>query len=184
MAVRIINSKSLCRTKRLGALGSCSVQLTEADELAQRVAARMFREDKASQAMGMDIEACGEGWARVGMTIRPDMLNGHGTCHGGFLFVLADSAFAFACNSRNERTVAQHCAITFLKPGLSGQRLVAEARQQALAGRSGVYDVTITDENDEVVATFQGLSRRINGAVIEAGADPRSNPSPAGVSAE
>lgn len=144
------------------------MRASEADDLAQRVTDKMFSEDKASQTMGMTVEACGDGWARVGMTVREDMLNGHGTCHGGFLFVLADSAFAFACNSENRRTVAQHCAITFLKPVLSGQRLVAEARRQAHAGRSGVYDVTISDEAGSVVATFQGLSRRIDGTILEA----------------
>lgn len=148
------------------------MRLTEANDLAQRVTSKMFSQDNASQGLGMTVDACGEGWARVSMTVRSEMLNGHGTCHGGFLFVLADSAFAFACNSGNQRTVAQHCAITFLKPVLPGQRLTAEARQQALAGRSGVYDVTVADENDTVVATFQGLSRRIDGAIIETGAAP------------
>ena len=157
---------------------------TEADELAQRVTARMFSEDNASQAMGMTVDACGDGWARVSMTIRPDMLNGHGTCHGGFLFVLADSAFAFACNSRNERTVAQHCAITFLKPGLPGQRLTAEARRQALAGRSGVYDVTVSNQDGAVIATFQGLSRRIDGAIIETEIAPSAKAPSVGVPAE
>lgn len=154
-------------SKRIGWLGSGRVRLTEADDLAQRVTAKMFSEDNASRAMGMVVDACGDGWARVSMTVRSDMLNGHGTCHGGFMFVLADSAFAFACNSGNQRTVAQHCAISFLKPVLPGQRLTAEARRQAHAGRSGVYDVTIADETDAVVATFQGLSRRIDGTVIE-----------------
>ena len=148
------------------------MRLTEADDLAQRVTAKMFSEDKASQGLGISVDACGDGWARVCMTVRSDMLNGHGTCHGGFLFVLADSAFAFACNSGNQRTVAQHCAITFLKPVLSGQRLTAEARRQALAGRSGVYDVTIADESGAAVATFQGLSRRIDGMIVEAGEAP------------
>ncbi|MGK2285038.1 hydroxyphenylacetyl-CoA thioesterase PaaI [Pedomonas sp. V897] len=140
---------------------------TEADRLAQRVAARMFNEDKASQAMGMSVEAAGDGWARVSMIVRADMLNGHGTCHGGFLFVLADSAFAFACNSRNERTVAQHCSITFLKPVPAGARLIAEARRQAGSGRSGVYDVLVTGHDGEAVAIFRGLSRRIQGEIIE-----------------
>lgn len=148
------------------------MRLTEADDLAQRVAEKMFSEDNASQGLGMTVDACGDGWARVSMTVRPDMLNGHGTCHGGFMFVLADSAFAFACNSGNQRTVAQHCAITFLKPVLPGQRLTAEARRQAASGRSGVYDVVLTDENDAVVATFQGLSRRIDGVIVEAKAAP------------
>ena len=140
---------------------------TEADRLAQRVAAKMFSEDKASRGLGMSVDAAGDGWARVSMLVREDMLNGHGTCHGGFLFVLADSAFAFACNSRNERTVAQHCSITFLKPVLAGDRLVAEARRQAGSGRSGVYDAVLTDQEGAIVATFRGLSRRINGEIIE-----------------
>lgn len=139
----------------------------EADRLALRVASRMFRDDNASRSLGMAVEAAGDGWSRVSMTVREDMLNGHGTCHGGFLFMLADSAFAFACNSRNERTVAQHCSITFLKPVAAGERLVAEARRQAGSGRSGVYDVLVSDQEGVVVATFRGLSRRIHGEIIE-----------------
>ncbi|MCH8684517.1 hydroxyphenylacetyl-CoA thioesterase PaaI [Pedomonas mirosovicensis] len=145
---------------------------TEADRLAQRVAARMFSEDKASRGLGMTIDAAGDGWARVSMTVREDMLNGHGTCHGGFMFVLADSAFAFACNSGNQRTVAQHCSIAFLKPVSAGDRLTAEARRQAASGRSGVYDAILTDQDGAVVATFRGLSRRINGEIIEDASEP------------
>ena len=120
----------------------------------------------------MTIDAAGDGWARVSMTVREDMLNGHGTCHGGFMFVLADSAFAFACNSGNQRTVAQHCSIAFLKPVSAGDRLTAEARRQAASGRSGVYDAILTDQDGAVVATFRGLSRRITGEIIEDASEP------------
>jgi acyl-CoA thioesterase len=119
----------------------------------------MWSADRASQALGMRLEAAGGGAARIAFTIGEDMLNGHGTCHGGFIFALADSAFAFACNSHGERAVAQHCAITYLAPAHAGSRLVAEARERARRGRTGIYEVVVRDERGEVVALFEGLAR-------------------------
>lgn len=100
------------------------------------------------------------------MSVRPDMLNGHGICHGGFIFTLADSAFAFACNSYNQTTVAQQNQITYLSPGQPEERLTAAAREVSRSGRSGIYDVTVTGEDDRVVALFRGLSRSINGQLF------------------
>ena len=133
------------------------------EERARRSAEALWAGDRASQAMGMAIEAVGPGTATVSMTLRPDHLNGHGTAHGGIVFTLADSAFAFACNSRNQRAVAQHAVITFISAGRGGERLLATAREAALAGRSGTYDVTVTGEDGRTVAIFQGLSRIVGG---------------------
>ena len=137
-----------------------------AQALAERVAAGMFARDPASQALGMAIAAVGPGHATLTMTVRADMLNGHATCHGGFVFTLADSAFAFACNSHNANTVAAGCSIEFLAASREGDRLVASARERALAGRSGVYDVEIVNQRGETVALFRGKSARIKGEVV------------------
>ena len=130
---------------------------------ASRCAELMFAKDAASAGLGMEITAVGPGSATLTMTVRPDMLNGHGICHGGFIFALADSAFAFACNSYNQLTVAQQNQITYLSPGQSGERLVAEATETARNGRSGIYDVTVTGADGRKVALFRGLSRSIKG---------------------
>jgi acyl-CoA thioesterase len=129
------------------------------DDLARACAEAMWRDDRASQALGMTLEAIAPGLARLAMTIRPDMVNGHGTCHGGFIFTLADSAFAFACNSRNRRAVAQHCFVTFLRPVRLGQVLIAEAVERVLSGRNGIYDVTVRGDEGLAVAEFRGHSR-------------------------
>ena len=122
----------------------------------------MWNGDAASQGLGMVLEAAGPGAARLSLMVGPHMLNGHGSCHGGFIFALADSAFAFACNSRGQAAVAQSCAITYLRPVRAGERLVATARELALAGRSGLYDVRVTSEAG-VVAEFRGQSRAAGG---------------------
>lgn len=143
--------------------------------IAEAVGSAMFDADQASQALGMHVKAIGPGWADISMTIRKDMLNGHGTCHGGLLFALADSAFAFGCNAYNKVTVAQSCEITFLAPGQLGDVLEAKCREQALAGRSGVYDVEITNQTGAVIALFRGKSRRIRGDVVD-GLTPTEKP--------
>ena len=130
----------------------------EADRLARRVAEHMFARDGTALAWGLEVEAASEGYALVALTLRPDMLNGHGTAHGGMVFALADSAFAFACNSRNVATVAQGASIVFLSAASAGERLVAEAVERALEGRTGVYDITVR-AGSRVIATFQGQSR-------------------------
>jgi acyl-CoA thioesterase len=139
--------------------------MRNADELARAVAETMLAREGTGPAWGLELESAREGYARVAMTIRPDMLNGHGTAHGGMIFALADSAFAYACNSRNATTVAQHAAITFLAPAREGDRLTAEAQERAGEGRSGVWDVTVRC-GEQVVAVFQGLSRTVGGTVV------------------
>lgn len=132
--------------------------MTTSEALAQRVGQSMFSSDRASQMMGMRLEHMAPGCARVTMTVRADMLNGVGTCHGGFIFTLADSAFAFACNSHNELTVAAGCSIEFLQPGKLGDVLAAEAVEQTRSGRTGVYDIVVRNQRDEIIAVFRGKS--------------------------
>ena len=143
----------------------------EAQALAERVAAGMYERDRASQAMVMQIGAIGPGYAELTMTVRADMLNGHAICHGGFIFTLADSAFAFACNSYNLTTVASGCAIDFVAPAREGDVLAAMARERSVSGRTGVYDIEVTNQHGETVAYFRGKSYRIKGHVIE---DPQT----------
>jgi acyl-CoA thioesterase len=139
------------------------------DELARRVAETLWEREGTSGAWGVAIEEVRVGYARITMTLRADMLNGHRTAHGGMLFALADTAFAYACNSRNVNTVAQQASVVFLAPADEGDRLIAEAREEASAGRIGAYTVQVTKAGGEPVAVFQGLSRTIGGAVLEDG---------------
>ncbi len=136
----------------------------EGELRAERSAAAMWATDAASQGLGMVLEDVGPGLARMSMTVEPRMLNGLGSCHGGFIFALADSTFAFACNSRNQRAVAQSCSITYLHPAQLGERLVATAQELAAAGRSALYDVRV-QSSERVVAEFRGQSRLIGGEV-------------------
>jgi acyl-CoA thioesterase len=135
------------------------------DELARACAEAMWREDRASQGLGMAITAIGPGHATLTMTIQPHMVNGHGIAHGGFIFTLADSAFAFACNSHNERTVAAQGSITFIRPGKLGDHLVAQAREISRSGRSGIYDISVSAD-ESVIAEFRGHSRSIGGVLV------------------
>ncbi|WP_113753195.1 hydroxyphenylacetyl-CoA thioesterase PaaI [Bordetella trematum] len=139
---------------------------TDPQALADAVSEAMFAEDAASQGLGMRVVESGPGYARLTMTVRPDMLNGHKTCHGGFIFALADSCFAFACNSRNVSTVASGCVIDYLAPGFEGDILTAVGQERSLAGRTGVYDVTVTNQEGRNVAIFRGRSYRIKGQII------------------
>ena len=127
-------------------------------ELARACADAMWEGDEASRGLGMQLEHVAPGAARLSMPVRPAMLNGHGTCHGGFIFALADSAFAFACNTTGAPSVASHCAVTYLRPARLGDRLVATAEERQRAGRSGIYDVRVV-AGDDVVAEFRGQSR-------------------------
>ncbi len=138
----------------------------EAQALAERCADSMFARDTASQGLGIRIVKVAPGFAVMTMTVRADMLNGHATCHGGFIFLLADSAFAFACNSHNLTTVAAGCTIEFLAPAREGDVLTATGRERALAGRSGVYDIDVTNQHGATIAVFRGKSARIKGHVI------------------
>ena len=137
-----------------------------ADALARRVADAMYAEDNASRNLGIRIEAVGDGWARMSMPVTEEMLNGHRVCHGGYIFSLADSAMAFASNSRNRVSVAQFCSIAFLRPGRAGCLLLAEAREQADAGRTGMYAVEVREKDGEVVAVFSGAVRRLGDRTI------------------
>jgi acyl-CoA thioesterase len=141
-------------------------QKTPAQLMAEQVAGAMFERDQASRALGMEIQSVGPGYACLRMRVRKDMLNGHQTCHGGFIFSLADSAFAFACNSRNESTVAAGCQIEFLLPGYEGDVLQAEAVEKALSGKSGVYDISVINQHGKLIAVFRGKSHRIKGFVV------------------
>ncbi len=138
----------------------------EAQALAERVARSMFERDRASQALGMRIERVAPGFAELSMTIRGDMVNGHALCHGGLVFTLADSAFAFACNSTNFNTVAAGCSIEFLAPGREGDVLTATARERAQGQRAGVYDIDVRNQDGATIALFRGKSMRIKGNVV------------------
>jgi acyl-CoA thioesterase len=133
------------------------------DDLARACAEAMWKEDDTSKGLGMEIVEIKAGEATLAMTVKPHMVNGHGIAHGGFIFTLADSAFAFACNSHNERAVAAQGNISFIKPGKLGDRLIATAREISRSGRSGIYDVRVT-AGDIVIAEFRGHSRTIGGA--------------------
>ncbi len=137
------------------------------DDLARACAEAMWNEDDASKGLGMEILQIKPGEATLTMTVKPNMVNGHGIAHGGFIFLLADSAFAFACNSRNERAVAAHCDISFIRPGKLGDRLVAVAREISRTGRSGIYDIRVTVV-DTAIAEMRGHSRTVGGAWVPA----------------
>lgn len=135
--------------------------MTDPHTLARASAEAMWADDRATNGLGMSLEAVAPGRAQVSMSVTEAMVNGHGICHGGFIFTLADSAFAYACNSYGEAAVAQHCAITFLRPVRLGETLHADAVERALAGRSGIYDVQVTGEDGRIVAEMRGHSRRV-----------------------
>jgi acyl-CoA thioesterase len=145
--------------------GETAVNITATlspDDLARACAEAMWKEDDASKGLGMAIVEIGPGSATLSMTVRPEMVNGQRIAHGGFIFLLADSTFAFACNSRNERAVAAQCDITFIRPGKLGDVLVANGREISRSGRSGIYDVRVTS-GEVVIAEFRGHSRTIGG---------------------
>jgi acyl-CoA thioesterase len=146
--------------------------------IAQEVARLMWADDRASQALGMQLLEVRPGYARISMTVRRDMTNGHGMCHGGFMFLLADSTFAFACNSHNQKAVAASAEIHFLAPAQEGDVLTAEGQEQHLAGRSGVYDTRVTDQNGKLVALFRGKSATIKGQFIETSTTAHSQSNP------
>lgn len=141
--------------------------MSDADALARRIADTLLSREGTGPAWGVEIEDAREGYARIRMKLRDDMLNGHRIAHGGMIFALADTAFAYACNSRNESTVAQNASISFLAPANAGEVLVAEAREASRSGRSGVYQVSVRGADGRVIAEFTGLSRTIGGAVID-----------------
>mgnify|MGYP001224256017 CR=1 FL=1 len=136
------------------------------DEIARASAEAMLAADRATRGLGIELVAVAPGSATMAMTVRADMTNGHDICHGGFLFTLADSAFAFACNSYGQRVVASHAAISFLAPAHTGDRLTATAREVYREGRSGLYDIRVTRDDGTVIAEFRGQSRTIPGSHI------------------
>ena len=140
-----------------------------AQRLAERCVAAMLERDPASSGLGMRLLRVAPGEAELSMRIVPHMLNGHQNCHGGFIFTLADSAFACACNSFDRLTVGQSCTIHYIRPVTAGTVLTARARRLAEAGRSGIYDVLVLDEQEQVVATFRGQSRTVGGRMLGGG---------------
>lgn len=136
-------------------------------ERAEKSAEAMWSDDGASQWLGMTLVSCDEGQAVMSLTVERHHCNGHGICHGGITFSLADSCFAFACNSRNQSTVAQNNMITFTAPAKRGDTLVATAREVSLTGRSGIYDVRVENQDGQRVAEMRGLSRSIKGQLFQ-----------------
>jgi acyl-CoA thioesterase len=134
--------------------------------LAKKCAEAMWAEDRASRALGMEIVDIAPGRATLAMTVRDSMTNGHSMCHGGYIFTLADSAFAFACNGYDQRTVAQHCSVSFLRPAQLGERLIAECIERTRTGRSGIYDVSVKRADGMLIAEFRGHSRTIDGTLL------------------
>ncbi len=138
----------------------------DAEQMAKACADAMWAEDQASRGLGMELISVGPGRAELSMTVTDRMVNGHKICHGGFIFTLADSTFAFACNTYNQRTVAQQCAVTFITAGKLGDRLTARGLEVNRRGRSGIYDITVTRQDGAVIAEFRGHSRTIEGELI------------------
>ena len=137
------------------------------DALARASADAMLARDRFAQHLGIAVEEVRAGFARLSLIARDELLMGHGFVHGGVIFTLADAAFAYACNSRNEPNVALQCSISFTRAARSGQRLTAVAEGRAGGARTGVYDVTVTDDAGTLVALFRGVCYRIRGSVIE-----------------
>ena len=136
-------------------------------EMAEKVASKILELDETCRSMGICLEHVNEGTATLSLKIKQQHINGHGICHGGIIFTLSDSAFAFACNSRNVASVAQHASVTFIKPAKLGDRLIAIAKEISLIKRNGIYDVTVTNQNADVIAEFRGYSRTIKGSVLK-----------------
>jgi acyl-CoA thioesterase len=139
----------------------------DAQALAELAGKTMYERDQATQSLGIALAEIRPGYARMTMTVRADMLNGHQSCHGGYIFLLADSAFAFACNSHNFVTVGAGCTIDYVAPGRAGDVLSAEGVEQVIAGKTGVYDITVRNQENKVIALFRGKSHRVAGLVAE-----------------
>lgn len=144
----------------------CASESVTPDDLARAVGRAMYEADACSRALGFELIEVRAGYTRMRAAVRPDFLNGHGICHGGLIFTLADSTFAFACNSHNVNTVASGCSIEFLRPVHGGDVLTAEAVEQTVSGRTGIYDIRVVNRAGETVAMFRGKSAHIKGHVI------------------
>jgi acyl-CoA thioesterase len=138
----------------------------DAAEIARCSADAMWAGDQVCQRLGAQLLEVGPGFARLAITVTGQMTNGHGSCHGGITSTLADSAFAFACNSHGRRAVAQHCSISYLAPAQPGMRLIAEARERQRGERSCIYDVAVRDETGAVIAEFRGHARTLPGSLV------------------
>ena len=134
---------------------------------ASEVGRLMMADDRASRHLGIELLEIGPGRATMSLAIRPELTNGHGICHGGYIFLLADTSFAFACNSHNQRTVAAGCSIEFLAPAHEGDILTAEAVEEHRAGRHGIYDIRVHDQHGKLIAMFRGKSATIKGQFFE-----------------
>jgi acyl-CoA thioesterase len=139
---------------------------TDPQQLAELLGRVMYERDKASQGMGIRLVEIRPGYTRMEMTVQPEMVNHHGTCQGGFVFLLADAAFAFACNSHNQSAVATACTIDFLLPSYPGDKLMAEAVERSRSKRTGVYDIAVTNQEGRCIALFRGKSHGTNDPVI------------------
>ncbi|WP_440466060.1 hydroxyphenylacetyl-CoA thioesterase PaaI [Pseudomonas sp. YH-1] len=140
--------------------------MTDATQLARACAEAMYERDQATRRMGIQLLDAGPGSAKLSMRVLEDMIQGHGTCHGGYLFALADSAFAFACNSYNDATVAIGCSIDYVAPAREGDELIASACEQSRSGRTGNYDVRIENSQGQLIALFHGKSYKVRGTVL------------------
>jgi acyl-CoA thioesterase len=141
--------------------------------LARACADAMWADDRAAQALDIAVTEVAPGRAQLRMTIEQSMVNGHGICHGGYIFTLADTAFAYACNTYGKRVVASHCSISFLRPAQLGDRLTAVAQERARTGRSGIYDVRVTQDGGAVIAEFRGHSRVVGSFFTQEGPQHR-----------
>jgi acyl-CoA thioesterase len=140
---------------------------SDADELASRVAKALFERDAASRGLGIEIEEVRAGYVKLSMLVRPEMLNGHDVCHGGFIFAMADSAFAFCCNSFNNNTLASGVTIDFLAPARRGDRLTAVATPIWRSRRIGLFEIVVTKQDGTQIAAFRGRSYQIAGNVVQ-----------------
>jgi acyl-CoA thioesterase len=138
-----------------------------AQALAEAVGRTMYARDRTSQFLGIALDEIRPGYARMSLRVSADMVNGHGMCHGGFIFMLADAAFAYSCNSHNHNAVASGCTIDFLAPAHVGDVLTAVAQERTLAGRSGIYDIDVTNQDGKRIAVFRGKSHRIPGETVK-----------------
>lgn len=138
-------------------------------ELAQAVGREMYARDNTAHFLGIQLDAIGPGWARMHLKVRSEMANGHGICHGGIIFTLGDTTFAYSCNSHNHNAVASGCAIDYVAPAHVGDTLYAVGEERAVAGRTGVYDIEITNQDGKRIAYFRGRSYRIKGTVVADG---------------
>ncbi len=143
------------------------IDYNDQQAVAEACAKQMWLSDTASQQLGMEIQEIKPGHAQISMNVTNQMINGLGSCHGGYLFTLADSTFAFACNTYDQRTVAQHCTISYLAPAQQGEQLLAIATEVSRLGRNGIYDVKIINAEKEPIVEFRGYSRTVRGKLLQ-----------------